>query len=271
MLVLAFDERSKMEPYLAGGHHYKAETVDLGVGKPVFMQEVRNPEGEKASRVRIESFFETNPDQPEAWITFRALRLPLLKPHEWGTIVFDSATSMCAAARYWDLLTVNRNAGDNRSHYNVAKEQLDWLIRTVLPGWYNTNVVFVAHVSKPWGAGGMRKPAFPGQLANDVGGGFGEVYHAFLERGKDGKITHVLQTRKSPEFDANTMIGAGAPRGLCAPTYEALWTNYEAPQARTAPVVNTALPELMTSPLEPLVQEPAQSAQAMAGMDISGS
>ncbi len=228
-IILAFDSRSKMTPYLRG---YKVAEEDVD-GVTVL---TATHNGEVVNIVEL--YHNSDADTPDAWNKFRRrLRHLMTDIREWGiqSVVFDSATFAGLAARKYSEYMLNKT-GQPKDHWMYVTDQLEDVLFNRLANLPSLGVNFVCtfHVDEDKDESQgliVRNALMPGRLRKQTPSLFGEFYRCFVQR--EGATTkerakaepeYLLQTRPNEQYNAATQL---QPPDPCPANYEALWSNYE--------------------------------------------
>lgn len=216
-LVFSFDPLGKETPYLKRGT--ASDLMDWDYGR--YREVVSNKTGNVI--VRIEYYQNADVKSPQAYPRFLD-RTSMFDPEQegWATVAYDSLTFMEIAARKWAQYVVEPGAKEPRRWHGIATDQLEEQVMVKAAGW-NVNVVVIAHIDEQMDDfNGMmsRSPKAPGRLRKGLPAGFGEVYRAYVIRGKEGN-QHVLQTRADAMWVSSTQVNAPNPAPA---SYQALWT-----------------------------------------------
>jgi len=226
ILLLNFDPYGKEGPYLRRGNASSVEVDDLGVP----CQDVLSDKGELL--IRIEHYHDLDPENPSAWKLFKTrMQYFADEAMNWSTIVYDSATYMELAARWYDQFKLNKGAKDPRQHYNYSKMQLELHLlgrAAAFPG----NIVVCCHISETEDeqhGTTIINPAAPGKLRRYLASGYSELYRAYVKNKKGGESEWLLQTESNGQYNASSQIRAPNP---CHPEYEELWDEWKKVNAK---------------------------------------
>lgn len=228
-IVLAFDSRTKMMPYLRGYDVEESEQDGVTVLTASHNGEIVNI---------VELYHNTDADTPDGWNKFRRrLRSLVQDIKDWGiqSVVFDSATFAALSARKYSEHMLNK-AGAAKDHWMYVTDQLEDVIFNRLANLPSIGVNFVCtfHVDDDKDeAQGLivRNAMMPGRLRKQTPALFGEFYRAFCYReGNSAKEraqaepVYLFQTRPNESYNATTQL---QPPDPCPANYEALWVNYD--------------------------------------------
>lgn len=224
MLVLFFDPFGKDMPYLRRGKPGQVAETDEGYR----IRFVHKKDAELGDHpiIRLEYFHNLDPEQPIAYRQFLERIAHATDLDAYKTIVVDSVTFMNLAKFHEAKYKTNKHAKDPRQWYAAAKEGLEEMLMVRFAGLMQ-NVVVLAHVNEDKDevhGNFVYNPAVPGKLSKGLPAGYAEFYRAFVKT-EQGKNEYLLQTQKNAQFNAATQIPAPNP---CAPSYKALWEEYEA-------------------------------------------
>ena len=169
-------------------------------------------------------FHDPDPEHPRSFAAF-ASHVANIEPTQWGTIGFDSVTSITIAALARQKFVLNPAFKDPRKWRGEITDELEQLFMRRIAGW-DTNVVVLAHVDEyADDVSGLvlRNPGAPGRLRKGLASAFGEFFHHYVTTDDKGNRVHLLQTRPDQYWNSSTQIDAPDP---CAPTYEAMWSGW---------------------------------------------
>lgn len=222
MLVFLFDLPGKETAYLEQGAAYDLRG-DSYKGYDVSYVFEKNKKGEED--IRIEHWYDEDPGNPVCFKEFQKRIIEFTREHEYedyATVVLDSLTFMQAAC-IREAQRINPKVKDIRRLYMNARFMLEPILMNRL-GSLPCNVVLTAHerVDQDDESGRViyQGPAAPGQLKNNLGAGYTELYHTFTRK-RRGDVEYLMQTRGDRHWPAMSTV-AKAP-DPCWNDYESIW------------------------------------------------
>lgn len=234
-ITFMFDPRGKATPYLKGGtiteEKYFLEEAWPGE-RGIPYQEVLDPDGKVIWRV--EYYGNPNPKAPYASWWFN-VRLAQFDPFQYATKVTDSVTSYELSVRKYDEYIENAAAKDGRQHYGASKSRLEEVLMMQMGSWPG-NVITIAHLSmekEEWSGMFIRNPSVVGKLDGRIASYYSEQYYSHVVDDPEAVATHGIRyqilTSPTGGYMAQTHIDAPL---YCAPTYDALWVNWDKNHAK---------------------------------------
>ena len=230
IVVAHFDAIGKDMPYWKLGKVGEVQKDKHGTA----FREISKKDGTLACR--IEYYSDPLVDEPVAATAFleRINRLPReIERGTCRTFCFETVTSASLKARKMYEYDLKPNAKDPRKWYGGAVDVLEEVLLIQLPGLH-CNVCVGLHVSKTKveAEGTMvRAPLLPGRLMESFASQWPEIYRAYIERGKDGEKSGLLQTQGDERWECASQIDAPDP---CDGAYEALWKGWDRAQRQRA-------------------------------------
>lgn len=240
MLVIQMDARGKAMPYRMRGIQGKKGFMVTAPGMEekggrIPYELIIHPKDEKKLLVRIEHYQTADMQQGVDYVygyeNFMA-RFPGIKKEveegKYRTVVFDSLSSISYEARKLDEKKMNPAIEEGKKPhgkqvYGAAAVAIEELIRSNLAS-LDANVVLIGHLmqerTKEGEVTGKYLPSAPGQLPWQLPSAFPESYVMLVD--ENGET--YLKTRSTDVYIATSQIPAPNP---CAPSYKALWTNWQ--------------------------------------------
>lgn len=222
MLVFMWDLPGKETPYLEHGATYDLRADSERGVEYTYVYDSKKKEDES---IRIEHWFDDDPAHPVAFKAFQSRIVEFTREREYedyATVVVDSLTFMQAAC-IRECERQNPKMKDIRRLYMNARFMLEPILMNRL-GSLPCNVVLTAHerVDQDDESGRViyQGPAAPGQLKNNLGAGFTELYHCYTRKRKR-EVEYLMQTRGDRHWPAMSTV-AKAP-DPCWNDYESVW------------------------------------------------